>query len=130
MSMDPSISVVWEAPDGTLLDLTTTLVDFERIRLREEKKVKVVIHNQSGEIVDNIEITAVAHPTAQIGRAQDTYDVMDFSETEFGTYINILQIALMSVDEKKDIWLRWTMPESAIPGWGQFAIKVIGDVRI
>lgn len=130
MSTNPDISVIWEAPDGTILDLTTTLVDFGRMRLREEKNIAVILHNNSDHNAENIELSAVAHPTAQIGRAQDTYQAFEFSESEFGTYTNILQIPYMSADAKKTIWLRWTMPESAIPGYGQFAIKATAEMII
>lgn len=128
LSTNPACSVVFEDGDGVLFDLTTRLISFERIKLREVKYAAVVIKNRSGSVVKNVVADTTAHPTAQLGSASETYNATELSLEKYGTYGRPLTIGDMAIDESKLAWLRWSMPEKAIPGYGQFAIRVTGDV--
>lgn len=128
MSTDPSISVVFTDGDGVEYDLTTRLINFERMRLREEKRIAIILKNRSGNVVNNVVVNAVAHPTAQLGNAAETYNAMAFCLEQYGTFVKPLSVGTMGIDEEKTLWLKWSMPETAIPGYGQFAIEVTGDV--
>ena len=128
MATNEAISLVIEDADGNLHELLNNLIDFERLRLQEEKVEAVVLHNRSGYPVRNISIQAVAHPTAQIGNATDTYLATTLGGTESGPWYNILTIAAMSVNEKITIYVNWTIPPSALLGYAQFAVEVTGDV--
>ena len=128
MSTNEAISVVIEDTDGNLHELLSNLIDFERIRLQEEKVEEIVIHNRTGYIANDISIQAVAHPTAQIGNAIDTYLATLLGETESGPWYNIINITTMGVNEKITLYVNWTVPASALLGAGQFALEITGDV--
>ena len=120
--------IVLEDSLGNQYDLSSSLIAFGEVTLTEEAKVAVILHNIAGEPVENVQLQCLAHPTAQVGKAQDTYDATEISLDELTGYVKILDIPYMSTDEKVIIWLRWTIPATAIPGYGQFAIKVTGEM--
>lgn len=128
MATNEEISVVIEDPDGNLHELLSNLIDFERIRLHEEKVEEIVIHNKTGYQVTDISIQAVAHPTAQKGNAADTWLATLLGGTESGPWYNILTINTMSINEKITLYVNWTVPPTAMLGAGQFALEVKGDV--
>lgn len=130
MTTDPSISIIFTNGAGGVYKLITDLYDYGRMRLREEKIEPIYLKNETDKIVRDITVEAVAHPTLQSGTADETYDVVEIGEGETGPWFNILSIPLMSVGEEKLIWMKWTMPEAAIPGVGIFAIQCIGDVDL
>lgn len=115
---------------GNAFDLLTNLVPYGNVSIREEAKRTVVLMNRADSGTENITIQAIAHPTAQIGRAQDTWEAMTFALDELGPWFNILQIPYMSAGQKLDLWMKWTVPASAIPGYGQFALEINGEVVI
>ncbi|RLI54289.1 MAG: hypothetical protein DRP09_13505 [Candidatus Thorarchaeota archaeon] len=128
MSTNDAISVAIEDEDGNLHELLNNMIDFERIRLEEEKVLPIVLHNKSGYVVQDITVQATAHPTAQIGRAADTYLATTLGETESGPWYNLISINSMSVNEKITLYVNWTIPADSLLGTGQFAIEVRGDV--
>lgn len=128
MATNDAISVAMEDSDGNVHQLLSNMIDFQRIRLAEESVLSVILHNKSGRIVNDITVEAVAHPTAQIGNAADTYDAMRLGQTESGPWYSIFTITTMSVNEKITLYLNWTTPLTALLGAAQYAIEVKGDV--
>lgn len=128
MSTDEAISVIIEDPDGNLHEILSNMIDYERIRQQEEKVEEIVIHNQTGYVVNDLTIQAVAHPTAQKGTAANTYLATLLGETDIGPWYNIINITTMSVNEKITLYVNWTIPASAFLGAGQFALEITGDV--
>lgn len=130
MSTDPSISIVFEDGSGNIYGLIADVLGVGLIRLREEKIVPVYLKNMTIDTCTDITVEAIAHPTNQVGSAAETYDAVQFGLTIAGPWFDILDIASMIGGELKLIYMNWTMPEEAIPGLGQFAIEVKGDMSL
>jgi len=128
MTTNEAISVVIEDIYGNPHELLTDMIYFGRLRLEEEKVEPIIIHNRSGRVVYDLSITAVAHPTAQIGNAADTYLATMLGETDSGPWNNIITIPSIGIDEKIALYVNWTIPSTALLGYGQFAIEITGDV--
>lgn len=128
MATNANISVTIEDEDGILHELLNNMIDFERLRLQEEKVLPIVLHNKTGYLVRDFNIQAVIHPTAQIGNATDTYFATRIGGTDSGPWFNILTIPSMSINEKITVYVNWTIPGTSLLGYGQFAIEVKGDV--
>ncbi len=128
MATNEAISVVIEDTDGNLHELLNNLIDFNRIRQGEEKVEEIIIHNRSGRNVNDISIQAVAHPTAQIGNAINTYLATLMGATSSGPWYNIITIPTMSVNGKVTLYVNWTVPASSMLGAAQFALEITGDV--
>ena len=130
MATGPDISVIAQDEDGVLYDLNVHRIDFERVALREEKVLLVVLKNNTDTSAHDITVEAVQHPTAQTGRDADTWQAVTVGMTDAGPWFNILDIPLLNPGIEMDIYLNWTVPEEAIPGAAVFAINVKGDVEI
>lgn len=113
--------------DDVPYDLLTYLIDFQRIRPGETKKVMVVLKNV-GFTTEDITLECVAHPTAQINLPEVTYEAATLSLTEGGTYYEVLDVGTKGPNVETNIWIKWTMPPEALPGGAQFAIKANGKV--
>ena len=109
--------------------LLTNLVDFATLQWGETKKIRVKLKNTS-RATTSIQIKFIPHPTAQVGSAEDTYESALLSDSETGTFVPVFNIASMSPNEEKFLWLQWSIPMDALPGWGQYAVQVTGVVDL
>ncbi len=114
---------------GGIYNLTTNLINFATLQWGETKKIRVILKN-TNRITTGIEIKFVAHPTAQVGSAEDTYESALLSDNELGPFVPVFNVASMSPNEEKHLWLQWSIPPEALPGWGQYAIQITGVVDL
>ena len=114
---------------GQVYDLLTYLIDFATLQWGEVKKIRVRLKN-TDRIVTGIEIKFIPHPTAQVGSAEDTYEAALLSDNELGPFVPVFNIGSMSPNEEKYLWLQWSIPPDALPGWGQYAVQVTGVVDL
>ena len=124
-----SIHVILIDDVGAEYDLTSNLINFATLQWGETKTIRVKLKN-TARITTGIEIKFVAHPTAQVGAAEDTYDAALLSDSETGPFVPVFNIASMTPNQEKYLWLRWSIPPDALPGWGQFAVQVTGVVDL
>jgi hypothetical protein len=126
--MPVGLSLLWQDELGVEYDLLTNLIDFEKLVRGTTEKVMVVLKNQDiGRLCNNIVLTPIAHPTNQLGTAEDTYDATDLSLSESGPFSSPLNIAILAPNSETDIWIRWAIAPGALPGDGQFAVKAEGE---
>ena len=126
-----SIHIIVEDEDGNRYDLDNYRLDFGDVQMGDlSQRRKVILHNTSRTATD-ITITCVAHPTAQVGSAADTYNAAKLSFSSEGPFTsNTLTLGSMSPSEAIDVWMLWPIPVEALPGWGVFALKVTGKVDL
>lgn len=126
--MPAGLSLIWQDELGVEYDLLTNLIDFEKLVRGTTEKVMVVLKNQdAGRVCNNVVLTPIAHPTAQLGTAEDTYEATDLSLSESGPFSSPLNISSVPPNSETDIWIRWDIAEGALPGIGQFAVQAEGE---
>jgi len=109
-------------------DLENFLIDFGKLELQASEKVHIIIvNNDVNRNLKNVELNTVAHPTRQTGTAMDTYEACLMSTEEAGTFTRPLNIGTIGPGAQKDVWLRWTIAQQALPGYGVFAIYGTGE---
>ena len=122
------LSLIFQDELGVEYDLLTNLIDFEKLVRGTTEKVMVVLKNQDvARLCNNVVLTPIAHPTDQLGTAEDTYDATDLSLSESGPFSSPLVIALLGPNSETNIWIRWAVAEGALPGDGQFAVQAEGE---
>jgi len=124
-----SIAILFKDDVGFEYDLTQpNAIPFNKLQLGESKKVKVIVKNQDlGRNLKDVVVTPVAHPTEQLGTAEDTYEVCDLSTVETGPFTSPLNIGTMGPSAEQDMYIRWTIAPEALPGYGFFALKATGE---
>lgn len=124
-----SIAIIFEDALGVDYDLTQpNAVQFDNIQLSEIKTVQAYVKNTDpNRAVDNVIITPVAHPTEQLGTAEDTYDSTTLSDAEGGLYTPTLSLGTLAAGSITPIWIRWTVGSGASPGWGFYALQAEGE---
>jgi len=123
-----SLELVFDDGAGGVYDLTWDgSLYFGKIQLGEVSKAALRITNPDvNRVCSGILIEAVAHPTDQLGTANDTYLVTEFSDSESGSYSTTHSIPSLAGGSSVTIWIRWSVPTDALPGFGRFAIKATG----
>jgi len=117
--------------DGvTPYNLTTEgSIYFGKVQLGETKKTAVLLkNNDANRPCKDILISAVAHPTDQMGPAIETFEACKFCLTESGIYTPTLTLPTpLNAGGTIIIWVEWIVQDEAIPGYMKFAIKVTGE---
>ena len=122
------LSLIFQDELGVEYDLLTNLIDFEKLVRGTTEKVMVVLKNQdAGRVCYNLVLTPIAHPTNQLGTAEDTYEATDLSLSESGPFNSPLTIGSVPAGSETDIWIRWAIAAGALPGYGQFAVQAEGE---
>lgn len=106
-------------------NLLSRLLDFGAMRILESKTIRVVLKSE-GVSSSGVIVRAIRHPSMQIGTPELTYGACTFSLLDGGPFLPILDVGYMGASETKDIYVRWTIPDNAIPGYAEFAIKADG----
>lgn len=128
--MPDTIQVWFEDDLENRYNLTDAPIDFGEMQRGETKLIKVVLQN-TDRVQTGITVKLVAHPTAQVGPAEDTYDKAKISFNEGGPFTtNELSIASMSPNEEREVWIQWGIVDDTLPGDAQFAIESRGTVNI
>ena len=129
--MTDSIHVIVEDSSGNRYDLDDYRIDFGDVQMGDlTQRKKVIIHNTARQTTDVV-IECVAHPTGQVGSAQDTYEAARLAFSSEGPFdSNIITVGTMSPSEAKDLWILWPITTESLPGWGVFALKVTGKVNL
>lgn len=114
---------------GNEYGLTEDMVYFATLQMGETKVVGLYLCN-----IDRgascVILTLIPHPTNQKGTAEDTYGASGISTSDSGPFTNPLIVGCVSPGAKIPIYIEWDVPAGALPGIGQFAIKVEGDLTI
>lgn len=127
--MSPNLMFEIEDISGFPHTLNTYPIQFNNLQLGETKRVKAVLHNV-GDITTDIKVQPIAHPTHQLGPADQTYGACLLSFTDIGPWVPILNVGTLSPNGTIDIYVQWSMPVTAIPGYAQFALKAEGVTNI
>lgn len=122
-----SLNLVIQDESDVPYSLLTRLIDFLRIRPSETLKKMIVLKNV-GFTTEDITLQCIAHPTAQVGLPENTYEAATLSLTESGTYYEKLLVGTKGPDVETNIWIKWAMPPEILPGGAQYAIKARGKV--
>ena len=128
-----TISILYEDPEnpGYFYDLTDQPISFGDIQLGESKKMKVqLVNNDANRNLTDVVVSALAHPTEQVGTAEDTYDVTDIGTDETGPFSNPLSVGTIGPGAKQDLWIRWSIEPEALPGVCFFATKATGEYAL
>lgn len=122
------IGIYFEDALGVRHDLTQGYaIYFGKMQLGAETKVKCYIRNNDAyRPLYGVLITPIAHPTQQLGPAENTYGACTLSTSESGTYTPTLSLGSVAAGSLTEIWLKWTVASDALPGWGFFALKAEG----
>lgn len=124
-----SIAIIYEDALGVDYDLTQpNSILFANIQLSEIKTIQAYVKNTDvNRAVDSVVITPVAHPTEQLGTAEDTYESTTLSNAVGGPFVTPLSLGTLAAGSITSIWIRWTVGPGALPGWGFYALQAEGE---